>query len=303
MIPNFFILGAPKCGTTALSMYLRENRNVFVSTPKEPNFFDVDINYPVKINIQEYLSLFSKADPTRHKAVGEASVSYLFSKRAVKEILAFNPEAKFIVMLRNPVELVPRWHTQMMISGQENLSDFQEAWYAQEARARGEKIPFFCREIKRLMYSDWGKLGEQMERLFSLVERDRIKVILFDDFVADTQGVYEQVLEFLGVPPDGRTTFPQINKNKTIHWPWMQRILRFVSLYIPPIKKKIGLTKGLGIFGRLLSLNVRQVKMKPVPEKLLIELNDFYREDIKKLSKLLNRDLSHWSAGKESNTR
>src|SRR5258708_5345567 len=133
-IPNFFIIGAPKCGTTALCKYLRENPRIFISTPKEPKYFDFDLSYPVKMNREAYLALFSKADPRFQSAIGEASTSYLFSTRAVPEILKFNPGAKFIVMLRNPVELVQGWHNQCIIAGQEDILDFEEAWRAESER-------------------------------------------------------------------------------------------------------------------------------------------------------------------------
>jgi len=293
-IPNFFIIGAPKCGTTALSEYLKENPNVFMSTPKEPKYFDLDLSYPVKIDKEAYLDLFSKADPSVHKAIGEGSTSYLFSQRAVAEILKFNPEAKFIVMLRNPVELVQGWHNQCIIAGQEDILDFETAWHAEADRKKGGKIPLLCMEKKNLMYSEWGKLGDQMERLLSTVKKDRLKVILFDDFVSDTEKTYEETLSFLGVPSDGRKIFPKVNERQKIRWPWLQRILRFVGMNVPRIKKKLGLTKGLGLITKIIALNTASGKRKPLSENMLLELRAFYRDDIMKLSSLLGRDLSSW---------
>lgn len=293
-IPNFFIIGAPKCGTTALSEYLRGNPNVFLSSPKEPKYFDFDLSYPVKMDREAYLSLFSRAEPRIHKAIGEASTSYLFSKCAVTEILRFNPEAKLIVMLRNPVDLVPGWHNQCLIAGQENILDFQEAWQAEAARKKGEKKPLLCLEIKNLFYSEWGKLGDQMERLYATVPRDKVKVILFEEFVAQTPKVYEDVLSFLGVPSDGRRDFPKINEHERIRWSWLQRVLRSASMKVPSLKKRLGLSKGLGITSKLMALNSRNAKKEPVPEEMLSELRSFYRDDVMKLSRILGRDLSHW---------
>ena len=123
--PNFFIIGAPKSGTTALSQYLRDHPNIFFSGVKEPHFFDLDTSKRLKLDLQTYLSLFAKARPELHIAVGEGSTGYLFSKVAVSEILKFNPDSKFIVMLRNPVDLVQAWHSEMYFEGVENIRDFE----------------------------------------------------------------------------------------------------------------------------------------------------------------------------------
>ena len=105
--PNFFIIGAPKCGTTALSEYLRTHPDVFFSEPKEPNYFNSDVvskKLYYYTSLEDYLEkCFSGAEG--YKAVGEGSVRYLSSAVAVDNILKLYPNAKFIIMLRNPVDL------------------------------------------------------------------------------------------------------------------------------------------------------------------------------------------------------
>src|SRR4030042_1995639 len=103
--PNFFIIGGPRCGTTALSEYLRGNREVFFSEPKELNFFFTDFNPKYRLCTDENVYLgkyFSEAG--QYRAVGEGTPWYLYSKEAVPNILRFNHSAKFIVMIRNPVD-------------------------------------------------------------------------------------------------------------------------------------------------------------------------------------------------------
>ena len=105
-IPNFFIVGAPKCGTTALCEYLKYHPNVFMSTPKEPHYFAEDFERYRHVKTEDkYLALFGDCND-RHLMIGEASVFYLRSTRAVSLIRDFNPDAKIIVMLRNPVDMV-----------------------------------------------------------------------------------------------------------------------------------------------------------------------------------------------------
>jgi Sulfotransferase domain len=296
--PNFFIIGAPKSGTTALSQYLGAHPNVFFSRVKEPHFFDLDTSTRVKAGLQTYLSLFSEAEPDLHKAVGEGSTGYLFSRVAVSEILKFNPDSKFIVMVRNPVDLVQAWHSEMYYEGVEDIRDFESAWKLEEERRRGRRIPYPCWEPKKLFYSEWGKLGEQVERLFSVVARDRLKVIVFDDFIANTRSVYEQVLSFLGVPLDGKDDFETVNESRALRYPWLQRRLALTANQVRRIRAISGLNLrwGLGLSQRLLLLNSKPSPRRGISPELRAELNEFFREDVRKLSKLLGRDLSYWVA-------
>ena len=114
--PNLFILGAPKCGTTSLYTYLREHPNIFFSHIKGPHYFATDFeNYrSVKTKV-DYANLFSEAN-AQHSIIGEASVLYLYSENAIKGIYNDNPNAKLIIMLRNPIEVVQSWHAQMLWS-------------------------------------------------------------------------------------------------------------------------------------------------------------------------------------------
>jgi hypothetical protein len=296
--PNFFIIGAPKSGTTALSQYLGAHPNIFFSRVKEPHFFDLDTSTRVKAGLQTYLSLFSDAQPDVHKAVGEGSTGYLFSKVAVSEILKFNPDSKFIVMLRNPVDLVHAWHSEMYYEGVEDVRDFESAWKLEGERRRGKCIPYPCWEPKKLFYSEWGKLGDQVERLFSVAARDRLKVIVFDDFVADTRHVYEQVLSFLEVPLDGKDDFATVNESRVLRYPWLQRRLAFTANQARRIRAVSGLNLkwGCGLSQRLFLMNSKPSPRRSISPELRAELNEFFQEDVQKLSKLLGRDLSYWVA-------
>ena len=107
--PNFFIIGAPKCGTTSMSVYLSSHPEIIISNPKEPHYFSKDINNGGIRKMQEYLECFSSVDK-KANAIGEASTLYLYSKVAVPNILAFNKDVRFIVMLRNPKEVAYSYH-------------------------------------------------------------------------------------------------------------------------------------------------------------------------------------------------
>src|SRR6185295_17816556 len=149
----------------------------------------------------------------------------------VPEILNFSPEAKIIVMLRNPIDLIQSLHSLNVLMGIENIFDFEKAWGAEKERKGGKNLPMFCTEPKILLYSEWGKLGEQMERLLSHVKKGNLKIIIFDEFIKNTRQVYEEVLSFLGVPKDGRTKFTVINENRQINQTWLQIVFSFLIYY------------------------------------------------------------------------
>jgi hypothetical protein len=285
--PNFFIIGAPKCGTTALSEYLRSHPNVFISEPKEPHYFSTDIQtrYAIR-NLDDYLACFSKATK-QHLAIGEASVAYLSSHIATKKILEFNPDARFIVMLRNPIELAHSWHSEALYNSYEIEKNFEQAWHLQEDRAAGCNIPRVCPDPKLLMYRDIATIGSQMERLFQHVPRERVHVIFFDDFKTDTAGIYEGVLRFLKLPSDKRTDFPVINESKVVRYP----VLMELSHWVAYAKKQLGITKGLGILEKV---NVPRKSRPVLSASLKHELFEHFQPEVVKLEQLMGRDLSAW---------
>ena len=142
---------------------------------------------------------------TDHQAVGDGSVSYLYAPDAIRRVLEFDPRAKFIVLVRNPVEMMRSYHSRMLFQLDEDEEDFARAWDLQANRAAGRDIPKRCRDARLLQYGHLGKLGMHLERLFEVAGRERCHVIVFDDFVEDPRAVYLRALEFLGVDDDGQT--------------------------------------------------------------------------------------------------
>ena len=296
--PNLFIAGAPKCGTTALYDYLRHHDNICLSWPtKEPHYFLLD--FPglrgVK-SMAEYLSLWDRCT-VKHLALGEASVWYLFSEIALELIREFSNDAKIIVMLRNPVELVQSMHNQNLYSFYEDERDFEKAWRLQPMRSKGLRIPHMAREPLLLQYTRVAKLGDQMERLLTIFPDHQVKAVLFDDFVADTRYVYEDVLSFLGVPSDGRIRFPVINESKTHRSYAVSKTLmkrpEWMSVARDRICDKLGITyTGVGTL--ILNINTKSFKRRPISESFRRELIGEFEDDIKKLGRIIGRDLSHW---------
>jgi len=297
--PNLFIVGAPKCGTTALSEYLREHPNVFMCEPKEPFYFATD--FPRYESIiakteEEYLALFEGVTESEY-VVGEASVIYLYSKEAIQNIMNFSSNAKIIVMLRNPVELVYSMHSQLLYSSDEDEADFEKAWNLIEQRKKGNNIPEKCRDRKMIFYDEIAKQGEQLERLLNIFKKENVKVIFSEDFFNNTEKVYQDVLGFLGLENDNRKSFPRINQNKHHKFRWLgqftQRPPHKLINFILKIKNTLGI-KQLRILDVLRKINLIKVERKSLSNEFKRLIIKSYYNDILKLSELTGRNLESW---------
>ena len=306
--PNFFIIGAPKCGTTALATYLREHPNIFLPKEKEPHFFATDLwqfhEYYTKTEA-DYAALFADVS-AEHHAIGEASVFYAYSHTALQNIKAYNPDAKIIMMVRNPIDLVYSLHAQYVYNGfDETESDFERAWALQAERQAGRQLPpkyagATDRAAEMLQYHSIGRIGEQVERLYSVFSAEQIKVIVFDDFKTDVAEAYQSTLQFLGLPTDGRTNFERINANTERRAAGLRHYAKSLSTNKTAIqawrkvKRLLGI-QSLGIMDKVDSVTTVEVKREALSAELRQRIKQTFQSDIAHLSRQLNRDFSHWS--------
>ncbi len=303
--PDFFLVGAPRCGTTAMSHYLGHHPQICFSRPKEPHFFSLLRQLQPHLTVEDYLNhCFPHYDPQRHRVLGEGSVSYLYDRTAIRRILDHNPEARFIVMVRNPVDLVYSYHARLVALLDEDMEDFATAWRLQAVRAQGERIPKTCRNPFLLQYGEIGRIGKHLERLLRQVGRERCLILVFDDFVADPLRSYRRVLDFIGVPYDGRTEFPPRESNKyprsRLLQRWLKRPPAQVASFVATLEhqrrrkrlKKRSPLKRLRKW--LLKKNEVYRPRPPLAPEMRAELLQTFEEDIGRLEHLLGRDLSHW---------
>lgn len=300
--PDFFIVGAPRCGTTALSTYLAEHPRVGFSRPKETQFFCTDLPGIAfhTTDVQEYLKLcFGHCAGENYLAIGEGSVWNLYSKEALANILRFNPQARFIIMVRNPIDLCVALYEKRREMLQEDQPSFEQAWRLEEERRQGQNVPtFFRKEFGVPGYRDVVSLGEQVERAFSLIPQPQRLLIVFDDFIADVAAGYAQVLNFLGVPHDGRKEFPRINEGQTIRHPKLWALVWGTMLRMRPLLdplKRMLKVSTLDIYPRLSRLFLGQRSERPaISQALRAEMRAYFDEDIKRLSAVIGRDLTAW---------
>ncbi len=294
--PNFFIVGAEKSGTTSLYDQLNMHTDIFMSPIKEPNYFSKDIEpldhehkrvdldkyFNQKILSQEhmayirdldqYLRLFSKS--VNAKAVGESSVSYLFSTVAAKEIFEFNPDSKIIIILRNPVERAFSAYKMDLGIGRIKMS-FSEA------------VKSTPRYLERGLYY------HQLQRYFDVFPQENIRVYLFDD-LKDTKNIMSDLSLFLGLNDEFNISTEKVsNASMSPKYEVLNNLIyslgikSFIGKYFPKNLKK-----------SLQKLYYQKSDIKISPEEYN-DLVSFFSQDIQKLSNLINKDLSAWLKGSQ----
>ncbi len=209
-LPDFFIAGHAKCGTTALYEALRLHPEIFMPLQKEPWFFARDNPHPQEgpersvdytgrrwESLEEYLSLFAGARPDQK--IGEGSTSYLWSPVAAAAIAAAQPDARIIAILREPAAFLRSLHLQRLTDHIESETDFAKALALDDARREGREIPKYAYWPRSIIYSDQVRYAEQLRRYDAVFPREQILVLIYEDFRADNDATFKRVLSFLGV--------------------------------------------------------------------------------------------------------
>ncbi len=292
--PEFFIIGAPKCGTTALYAYLNEHPDVFMPAVKEPNFYAKDLKVQTQVKTQkEYNSLFKQAKDTQ--ITGEASVWYLLSDLAVKNILQINPNAKFIAMIRNPLEMYSSLHAQLVYSLWENIKNPEQAYdFKKKSFSR------FCTDSRILDYKFVCSLGEQLERFTTTVPEHQRMIIFHEDFKNDTSLIYKKTLQFIGLKDDRRSVFPVINDRKEHAFSPLSKTLRIITKNLAPLKgalRKIFPNMSSSMLKPLYDLGSKKTGKTEVSENFKRKLLKDFEQDIQKIEKITGRNLGHWRHG------
>jgi hypothetical protein len=293
--PNFFVVGAPRCGTTAITEHLsRQHPDVFICSPKEPRYFADDFGPWRQVHSRaEYLRLFEDANDC-HVAVGEGSTVYLYSDSAISNILTFDPSARFIAILRNPIDAVPSLHALLLYNREEDEPSFERAWQLQDDRRRGFHLPKACLAPKLLQYRAFGLYGEQVERLAETVEKSQVLVLLFDDLVKNPLSVHDQLTTFLRLGPTQCKTIESANENRYNRAPRLAQVVRKPPRNLLWLRQRLAARGGLGIATRLIELQTERRRRDGLSEHMKGVLRAAFRDDIGRLERVIGRDLSHW---------
>jgi hypothetical protein len=300
-LPEVFLVGAPKSGTTAMSEYLGMHPDIFMAR-KEMHFFGKDLEFGRRFYRRDraaYLAEF--AGRSERRRAGESSVWYLLSKRAAVELREFNPQARVIIMLRSPAAMLYSLYHQFRYDGNEHLPTFEAALQAEAARSRGECITRKTYLAQGLMYHQVPRYTAQVCRYLEVFGRHRVKVIIYDDFAAETARVYKETLEFLGVDANfGPSEFKVINGAKTFKPSAVASVLSEPWLRATAVK--LGLRLPRSVFRTMQNfestLRKRQTSFQPAPplaRETAERLRQEFTPEVEQLSELLDRDLTHWN--------
>ncbi|HSZ70327.1 MAG TPA: sulfotransferase [Solirubrobacteraceae bacterium] len=294
-VPDFFIVGHHKSGTTALYEMLRRHPQIYMPTLKEPKFFATDM--PARLEppstgllpatLEQYLALFAAAEAGQRK--GEASPSYLTSHTAAGEIARVQPQAKIIAILREPASFIRSLHLQLLQSGTETEKDLREA-------IANELVMRHGRNIHR--YSDHVHYVEQLRRYHEVFPPEQILVIVYDDFRADNEKTVRQVLRLLEV--DDSAPVPVLDSNPTVRVRSLRlnnTLSALASGRGPVARAAKGAIKSLTpqpLRRRALRATHRSMvdsNPEPPDESLMRELRRRFEPEVLALSEHLDRDL------------
>jgi len=291
--PDFFIVGAPKCGTTAMTRYLECHPDIFIAPRKDLHYFGSDLRFSERESMTEteYLSHFDgSADAIR---IGESSVWYLYSQNSAQEIAAFNPHARIIAMIRNPVDAMYALYTQLRFNGlgDENIDDFEQALVAETDRAAGQRIPPNTPLPAALLYRQVVDFTVQIKRYQAVFGTEGVHIIVQDEMARDTPGIYRQALEFLDVDPNHTIDSAPTNTAKAVR---SENIRRLVGA--TPTGWKNALPAGLRSQLRktVRRWNSKHAKRPPLDPELRARLTSEFKPQVQALEDLLGRDLSRW---------
>ena len=301
-VPDFFVVGQPKSGTTALYEMLRRHPQIFMPAGKEPWFFAEELHERMPPRpggtpqtLEQYTELFAPAAPDQR--AGEATVMYLWSRTAAAAIADVQPHARIIAILREPASLLRSLHLQFLESHIEVESDFRRAIALEPARREGRDVPRYTYWPQALLYSDHVRYVEQLRRYRERFSQEQMLLLIYDEFRADNEAAVRSVLRFLGV--DDTVTIEPVEANPTVQ-PRSHRLESLVR----------SVAVGAGPASRAAKASIRTVTPKrlrrrlhasrrrvvygspgPVDEEFAQELRRRFKPEVVALSEYLDRDL------------
>jgi Sulfotransferase family len=309
-VPDFFIVGHAKCGTTALYEMLRAHPQIFMSAVKEPQFFARNPLTPEggttpktfeqtgrsRESLEQYLSLFEAA--RADQLAGDASTFYLWSQVAPGRIAHLRPDARIIAILREPAGFLHSLHLQMLQNGAESEKSLRKAIALEGPRRRGEQIPPDAHWPEALMYTQRVRYVEQLRRYHAHFPDDQVLVLIYDDFKRDNAATVRSVLSFLGVDDSVLPTPVSANPTLAVRSDRLRTAVRSVRQGNGPVSRAVR-----GTVLTLTSSRVRREVLHPLrhrltygappapDEEFVQELRRRFQGEVAALSEYLGRDL------------
>ena len=290
---DFLIIGAQKSGTTTLYHWLKQHPDIFLPEAKEILYFAKDEFYQQG---DEYLNVFYRHYGGQ-KIAGGAYVHMIYFPYVAERIYSYNPQIKFIALLRNPVDRAYSAYWFARCNGWETIATLEDALDKEEKRVHG---PY--KDQAELTYLAHGRYAEQLQSYFNLFGRDRVMVLLTEELRDNSEKVVGRTLNFLGLPSntDSLDLSRDSNRAATARFPWLQKIFLTQDVWYKKWGRK-ALSPDIRSFIRervskkVILLNRRPFQyppMDPSTRRMLVEHFKPYNEQ---LGQLIGRDLSFWN--------
>lgn len=299
-LPNFLLIGAPKCGTTSLYRYLVQHPQIFMSANKEPNFFALEGHPPhysgpgderagmsleSVTDLATYQALFAPSGGA--SALGEASTMYLYLPETAERIHHYVPQAKLIAVLRHPVERAYSHYLHLRNDGREWLEDFHAALDAEDERIAQNYAPAWH-------YRHVGLYSQQIQRYRQYFGPDQLKIFLYEDLRQNQAAVIQEMFDFLGLDPAFQPdTSSRHNVSNTVRrHQWLHNFLTRDN----PVKSMLRAVLPKSVRQPLATRAYKQnvTKAPPFNPQLKQELLPLFKDDIEALQPLIQKDLSSW---------
>lgn len=299
--PDFLFIGAGKSGTTSLDKYISTHPEIFMSSRKDPGFFASEpFNltsdmYPESVAYYkrfitdegEYLELFSAAGS--NQLIGETTTMYLYSEQSPQRIKSYIPDAKLIVVLRQPAERIYSRFLHLARENQLPSKSFEDLF---DRSSKWWKRPDLVNE---------GFYYQHLKRFYENFPVENLKVILYDEMKSGKEEMFRELFRFLGVDedfiPETDITYNQSGfiRNRMVNTliGYNNPLIRLIRKSSPKLFSSMKENKVLlGLLNKVRSKNLHRPKLSPELKRRITE--EIYKEDIKNLEKLTGKDLSTW---------
>ncbi len=295
-LPDFFIVGHGKSGTTALYDMLRRHPQLYMPV-KETWFFAPELrraNRELKTRpttFEQYLALFATARPDQR--VGEATPSYLRSHTAAKRIAEVQPRAQIVAILREPASFLRSLHLQFVQTHVETEKDLRKALALEDDRREGRRVPRRSRQPHDLFYADMVRYVEQLQRYHAAFPPEQVLVLIYDDFRADNEATVRRVLSHVEVNDSHPIRVLDANPTVRVRSVRLYELISTAAAANGPMRRVKTLAQRHAGYKSALAMRNRVLYSKPRPpdERLLAELRERFKPEVVAASEYLDRDL------------
>jgi hypothetical protein len=313
-VPDFFLVGHQKSGTTAMHLMLDQHPDVFMPAVKEPRYFATDLRSRFQgeagpgrpQTLEAYMALFAAA--RADQLVGDASATYLRSKVAAQGIAQAQPQARIVAVLREPASYIRSLHLQLLASNVESERELRRALALEDERREGRSVPAHTHHPEALLYSEHVRYVEQLRRFHDAFGRERVLVLVYEDFKRDNRAVFKEMLRFLDlddaqVEIEPVRTKPVREARSVLAHRAVNRVrlAKRAPERVGPLARAVATLIPAAARSQRFGARWRRAlyaDQKPPDEELMSELRERFRPEVEALSEYLDRDMiARWGYG------